>query len=187
MKPVLLCNITKYNLLEVEALINKYKLLAASVLVDPEAFTPDLEKLLMRYSINVFLPLTSSDGGAGSILDVESRNPGFEERVNAWPKHKLTVVFNTDSPTDKADIQQQTSALLSVAMSFPSNRVIALRGDSQHELHYQIREYLYALGQAQPELTVENVEFETSLRNHYNILDLQFLKEVGVLGGAIHV
>ena len=170
-----------------EALINKYKLLAASVLVDPEAFTPDLEKLLMRYSINVLLPLTSSDVGAGSILDVESRNPGFEERVNAWPKHKLTIVFNTDNPSDIADVQGQTSALLSVALSFPDNRVIALRGDSKHELHFQIREFMGQLSQSDPTLAGENVEFETSLRNNYNILDLQFLKEVGILGGAIHV
>lgn len=170
-----------------EALINKYKLLAASVLVDPEAFTPDLEKLLMRYSINVFLPLASSDGGAGSVLDVESRNPGFEERVNAWPKHKLTIVFNTDSPSDRADIQGQSSALLSVAMSFPKNRVIALRGESAHELHFQIREHLWQLAQHDASFAVDNVDFETSLRNHFNILDIQFLKEVGVLGGAIHV
>lgn len=170
-----------------EALINKYKLLAASVLVDPEAFTPELEKLLNRYSINVLLPLTSSDGGFGSVADVESRNPGFEERLLAWPKHKLTFIFNTDSPNDFAAVEGQASALLSVALSFPNNAVVALRGDNANSLHYQIQEHLELLGKADPTLLAENVEFEVSLRNRYSTLDLQILKEVGILGGAIHV
>lgn len=173
--------------MEVEALINKYKLLAATVLVDPDAFTPELEKLLVRYCINVIIPLTSSDGGHGSVIDVESRNPGFEERLCAWPPHKVTILFDTDSPSANYDVQQHASALLSLALSFPKNQIVALRGTTSHDCSGHIREYLWQLAQHDASFAVDNIDFETSLRNRFNILDIQFLKDIGVLGGAVHV
>lgn len=188
MKPVLLCNITKYNLREVEALINQKNLFAATAVVDAEAFTDELERFLNRYAINVIIPLTGTDSGHGSLSDVETRNPGLEVRINSWPRHKLAILFNTDSVTATEDLTDRTGALLALALSFPDNRVLALRGASQHDAYFPLRDRVWQYGQL-PEDPIEapNIEFETSMTNRFNILDYQFMKEIGLIGGTFHV
>lgn len=178
MKSLLIHNFTRHNLHLVDAFMRKHKLYNIHAIVPGEDFNDDIIKLLNRYSLNVIIPLRCVEEGHNSVLAVEQRNPGFEERVKAYPKHKLQIMR-------RANEQSSAVSIIGLALNFPGTPIRAMRGTHLTDAFYH--EYEVAnktLEDMGDEAQGATIVWGEELENDFQFIDFGLLQTLGIVGAS---
>lgn len=137
MKSILITNVSKFDLDSLGQFIEDHGLFNVSVLLEPEHFTATIEQFLARYSLNVVIPLECVEEGHNSLAAVEARNPGIEQRILAYPPHKIKIIrYARRNPGYKS--------VIALAMTFPKVEVVMARGDLVDSYHNQDSDMVFA-------------------------------------------
>lgn len=178
MKSLLIHNFTRHSVHLVDAFLRQRKLYNVHAIVPGEDFNDDIQKLLIRYGLNVIIPLDSVDEGHNSVVEIEKRNPGFEERVNAFPKHKLQILRRSSENYDGV-------AVAGLALNFLGIRIRANRGMHLTDAFY--REYEITnktFEEMGDEAMNALVVWGEELENDFQFIDFGVLTELGIVGAS---
>ncbi|ANZ50081.1 hypothetical protein PARSHIK_172 [Erwinia phage vB_EamM_Parshik] len=176
MKSLLIHNFTRRNVHLVEAFLRKHKLYNIHAIVPGEDFNDDTIRLLNRYGLNVILPLQGVEDDHQSVVEIEKRNPGFEKRVVAFPKHKLQVLRRSTGDADPTNV-------VGLALNFPGVTVRALRGTHLTDAFYHefevARKTLEEMGDEAEEA---KLLWGEELENDFQFIDFGLLVDLGIAG-----
>lgn len=173
MKSILITNFTKYDLRAVEAFIQKHNFIGASAVIDPEAFTDDVLKMVTRYSLNIILPVQCTESGYHSIQEIANRNIGFVERITSVPPSKLSFLRESTDTNGSASI-------ITIALNYPHNNVMVIKStESDFSAYFNerdnVQEYINAVN---PDIRIDWVG---DLGRRYEIIDYGVLKNIGII------
>lgn len=176
-KPVLITNVSKHNLFQVEAFIQRAKLFGEYIVIPGEDFSDDIIRLTNRYNLTVVVPVASTDEDNDSIEAIDARNPGFKDRLREHHVNKLVLMHVARDASTAAHA-------LSLAVEFPKHRVVVASTSESMVGFHDTKHELWNIVQQIEEYKDIEVEFVYSLSNVYDVLDFQFINSIGLLGGA---
>lgn len=102
-------------------------------IVAGEDFTDEIQSLLIKYGLNVMIPVYCVEKGHESVAEIEKRNPGFEKRLLAYPRHKIELLRHS---IDEASPE----SLVALGLSFPRMRIRNLRSNNPVDAYYTERQ-----------------------------------------------
>ncbi|ANZ48465.1 hypothetical protein BIZ78_gp110 [Erwinia phage vB_EamM_Caitlin] len=176
MKSLLIHNFTKRNVHLVDAFLRKHKLYNAHAIVPAEHFTKEIEVLCVRFGLNVLVPLSGLEGGHLSLQEVEKRNPGIEERIANFPRHKIEILRRSSRNMDAEN-------LIGLALNWPELRVRACRSLEQYDAFGEEMHMVFGfMEQNQDEAKTINIHFGEELENDFQMLDFGLLSDLGLVG-----
>ena len=172
MKPILINNITKRRIRLLDKFLENSKLFGCYVMINGEDFTDDVKRLLIRHGVTVIIPM--------SVAEIEKRNPGFEERVLDFPRHKIAFLRRSLS-------EPSAESITVLALSFPGITIFATRNpNSPIDGFYDEREKFNTV--IFPELTAEEcqgirIDWESDFDTRFRHIDFELLIELGLIKG----
>lgn len=176
MKSLLIHNFTKRNIHHLDVFLRKHKLYNAHALVPAEAFSKEVENLCVRFGLNVIVQLSGLEGDHHSLAEVEKRNPGIEERIKTFPRHKLEILRRSTRNMD-------TENLLGLALNWPELRVRACRSLEQFDAFGEEMHMVFGfMEQNQDDAKTMNIHFGGELENDFQMLDFGLLNDLGLVG-----
>lgn len=173
MKSPLIHNFTKHDARLFGEFLRKNKLFNAHILIEGDKLTPDVAKLVNRFSLNMIIPIDCMEVGHQSVAAIEKRNPGFTELLNSLPPSKAELLFTTKMGCNP-------SSLLSIALSYPNNDIIVRRDPEAMCSFFDVQGVVQAFSAA--DTPIENVEWAYDLGRNYTPIDYGMLKELGLVG-----
>lgn len=180
MKPILIHNITKRKFRFLEKFLESTKLFGCYVQINGEDFTDDVKRLLIRHGVTVVIPMYCTELTDLSVTEIEKRNPGFEQRVLEFPRHKIVLLR-------RALQEPSVESITALGLSFPGTTIYATRNpDSTIDGFYEEREAF--LGLIYPELTDEerqglHIDWDSGFDNKFRQIDFELLIELGLVKG----
>lgn len=176
MKSLLIHNFTKRSLHLVDLFLRKHKLYNVHAIVPADSFTKDVDALCVRFGLNVIVPLSGLEGGHLSLQEVEKRNPGIEERIKNFPRHKIEILRRSTRNMDAEN-------LLGLALNWPEIRVRACRALEQYDAFGEEMHIIHGfMDQNQDEAKNINILFGEELENDFQMLDIGLLADLGLVG-----
>lgn len=176
MKSLLIHNFTKRSLHLVDAFLRKHKLYNVHAIVPADSFTKDVETLCVRYGLNVIVPLTGLEGDHNALAEVEKRNPGIEERIKTFPRHKIEILRRSTRNLD-------TENLLGLALNWPELRVRACRSLEQYDAFGEEMHMIFGfMEQNQDEAKSINIHFGQELESDFQMFDFGLALDLGLVG-----
>lgn len=178
MKSILIHNFTKRKLHLVERFLRKHKLYNVHAIIPGEDFTEEIKPLLIKYGLNVMIPVYCTETGHESVVEIEKRNPGFEQRVLDYPRHKIELLrYSAENPS--------SASIAALAVSFPRLPIRCLRSTSIYDAYYV--EHQTFNENVLPQLTDEerdiaNVVWSNDLSETFQLIDFGLLQELGMVG-----
>ncbi|ANZ48744.1 hypothetical protein BIZ83_gp109 [Erwinia phage vB_EamM_ChrisDB] len=176
MKSLLIHNFTKRSLHLVDLFLRKHKLYNVHAIVPAEDFSKEVEALCVRFGLNVIVPLSGLEGGHLSLQEVEKRNPGIEERIKTFPRHKIEILRRSTRNMDAEN-------LLGLAMNWPEIRVRACRSLEQYDAFGEEMHMVFGyMEQNQDEAKTLNFHFGDELETDFQMFDFGLAMELGLVG-----
>ncbi|HHS7556373.1 TPA: hypothetical protein ACTPQ1_004665 [Salmonella enterica] len=177
MKSILIHNFTKRKLHLVDRFLRKKKLYNVHAIVSGEDFTDDIQSLLIKYGLNVIIPVNCVEKGHESVAEIEKRNPGFEARVLAYPRHKIELLRHSD-------MEPSPESLIALGLSFPRMRIRNLRNTTPVDAYYTERqifeEHLFPQLEEDEQHQI-TVVWGDDLDQSFQMLDFGLLFELGLI------
>ncbi len=177
MKSILIHNFTKRKLHLVDRFLRKSKLYNVHAIVAGEDFTDEIQSLLLKYGLNVMIPVYCVEKGHESVAEIEKRNPGFEKRLLAYPRHKIELLRHS---IDEASPE----SLVALGLSFPRMRIRNLRSNNPVDAYYTERQIFeeHLLPQLEEE-EQHNISllWAGNLDQDFQMLDFGLLLELGLI------
>lgn len=178
MKSLLIHNFTQRSLHLVDAFLRKHKMYNVHAIVPGEDFNDDVIRLLNRYGLNVIIPMSCVEEGHQSVIAIESRNPGFEERVKAFPKHKLQIMRRSGGVSN-------ATSVLGLALNFPGVTIRALRSPHLTDAFYHEYDVVQrTLEEMGDEASEAKLVWGEELENDFQFIDFGLLAELGIAGAT---
>lgn len=187
MKSLLIHNFTKRNLHLVAAFMQKHGMYNIHAIVEPDAFTDEVRRLCVRFGLNVILPLDGIEKTHNSVEQVEKRNPGFEQRVAEFPRHKIEILRRSTQNLD-------TDNLIGLAINWADHenpdaadlvgiRVRALRSNHQFDSFGEEMHQIFVFQEQNGDLA-EKMKFiwGEELSEHFQMVDFGLLMDLGLAG-----
>lgn len=176
MKSLLIHNFTKRSLHLVDAFLRKHKLYNIHAVVPADSFTKEVDALCIRFGLNVIVPLSGLEGGHDSLKEVEKRNPGIEERIKAFPRHKIEILRRAGRAMD-------TENLLGLALNWPELKVRACRSQEQYDSFGEEMHVVFGYMEQNREDTQNiNILFGEELEGCFQMLDFGLAIDLGLVG-----
>lgn len=177
MKSILIHNFTKRKLHLVDRFLRKNKLFNVHAIVAGEDFTDEIQHLLIKYGLNVLVPVTCVEAGHESVAEIEKRNPGFEQRLLAYPRHKIELLRHSG-------MNPSAESIVALGLSFPRMRIRNLRSPTPVDGYYTEREIFH--DHLLPQLSDEEqvsiaVMWGDNLDQDFQMLDFGLLLELGLI------
>ncbi|QVW55313.1 hypothetical protein pEaSNUABM29_00273 [Erwinia phage pEa_SNUABM_29] len=161
----------------VDRFLRKKKLFNVHAIVSGEDFTDEIHSLLIKYGLNVIIPVNCVEKGHESVAEIEKRNPGFEARVLAYPRHKIELLR-------RSDMEGSPESIIALGMSFPRLRIRNLRNTTPVDSYYAERQIFeeHLLPQLEQEEQHDiSVLWGDDLDQSFQMLDFGLLFELGLI------
>lgn len=173
MKPILITNFTKYDLLAVEAFIQKYNFIGVYAVIEADAFTDDVVKMVTRYALNVIIPVQCTEKGMQSIQAIDKRNAGFAERITSVSASKLTFLRESTN-------ENESSSIITLALNYPNNDVIVINSTTSTYSSYfdereTVQKYANAVGGEM------RIDWLHDLARNFEVINYGVLKNIGII------
>lgn len=173
MKSPLIHNFTKSDSRIFGEFLRKYKMFNAHILLDGDKLTPEIAKLITRYSLNVMIPLECTEVGHQSIKAIEKRNPGFEALLASLPPSKVDILFTTKMDTNP-------NSLIVLALNYPHHDILVRRHPENVCAFFDVQSVVNVF--SEKDTTVANLDWIYDLSRNFTPVDYGALKELGLVG-----
>nr|DAY64752.1 MAG TPA: hypothetical protein [Caudoviricetes sp.] len=180
MKPILIHNITKRKFRFLEKFLETTKLFGCYVQINGEDFNDDVKRLLIRHGVTVVIPMYCTELTDLSVAEIEKRNPGFEQRVLEFPKHKIVLLR-------RALQEPSVESVAALGLSFPGVTIYVTRNpESTIDGFYDERETFHSL--VYPEFTEDerqglHIDWDSNFDSKFRKIDFDLLIELGLIKG----
>ena len=173
MKSLLLQDFTKYDNRKIEAFLHHHKLFNIHAIVEPDAFTDQWLKLINRFAINVIIPIHCVEEGHNGLVEIEKRNPGFEQRLLNAPASKVNILR-------QSTLESGSRSIIALALSFPLVPIWVTRDPEQPCQYYDDQRVVSVF--SEQDTPLPNVVWRFDLRSDFYSVSYDTLLKAGMVG-----
>lgn len=179
-KDILLTGFSRFDLEQVEELILKHKLQNIWAEMPADGIDANTIKLVIRYGLNLLIPVDCVELGHNSIEKILLRNPNFDKLIEGIPRGKVSFVRTCKRPNND---NPPGDSVIALARSYP-NKIYNVRSTSDFCTYYNeidvINEYQNRFDD--PEYDISNIEFVPSMESLFDVLNYDMLRKIGIIG-----
>lgn len=126
----------------------------------------------------MIVPLSGLEGGHESLAEVEKRNPGVEERIKNFPRHKIEILRRSTR-------NMEVDNLLGLGLNWPEIRVRACRSLEQYDAFGEEMHMVFGyMEQNQDEAQTMNFHFGDELETDFQMFDFGLALDLGLVGAT---
>lgn len=180
-KKILLTGFNRFEIPQIEELIRKHKLQNIYAEVPADGIDESVIKMVIRYGLNLVVPVECVERGHNSIASILLRNPKFEELIEEIPRGKVNFLRRSKREMREDEVGQ---SIIALGLSY-KHAIWNARGSDEYCSYHQEMETvrIYKERYAEDEEhDITNVEFITSLESQFDIINYGLLRSMGIIG-----